>query len=404
MSVRQKVTFDSQGNQLVGLLEIPNEGAEHYALFAHCFTCGKDVVAASRIAKGLVNRGIAVLRFDFTGLGGSDGDFANTNFSSNIDDLVAAADHLRANYRAPSLLVGHSLGGAAVIRAAHRIKEVQAVATIGAPAQASHVTHQFSCRLNEIESKGEAEVTLGGRPFLIKKQFIDDIKDSDTKPVENLHVPILVMHSPVDTIVDIKQAEIIYKAAKHPKSFISLDDADHLLTKQRDAEYAADVIASWANRYLPEFSFLKTQATAIAPGKVRVDERNHRFARNVISDSHSWIADEPTKMGGDNLGPDPYEHLLAALGTCTSMTIRMYANRKKWPLNNISVLLEHERKHVNDCEHSDCVESRIAVLSRRIKLEGDLKDEQTERLLEIADRCPVHKTLEGQLKIETKGG
>lgn len=402
MANRQQLTFESNGNQLVGLLETPNEGAEHYAIFAHCFTCGKDVIAASRIARGLVNRGIAVLRFDFTGLGGSDGDFANTNFSSNIDDLIAAAEHLRKHYKAPDLLVGHSLGGAAVIRAAHRIAEVKAVATLGAPAQASHVAKQLTCSIDTIEQKGAAEVNLAGRNFLIKKQFLDDIKQSDTQPITSLNMPLLVMHSPVDTVVDIKQAEIIYKAAKHPKSFISLDSADHLLTKKQDAEYAAEVIASWAIRYLPDYTPVREKSTQLASGKIIVNERNHRFTRNVLSDSHVWLADEPTKVGGDNLGPDPYEHLLAALGTCTSMTIRMYANRKKIPLKQVSVSLEHSRQHAKDCENCEKSDAKIEVFHRVLTLDGDLSDEQREQLLAIADKCPVHRTLCSKIDITTE--
>ncbi len=402
MANRQQLTFESNGNQLVGLLETPNEGAEHYAIFAHCFTCGKDVIAASRIARGLVNRGIAVLRFDFTGLGGSDGDFANTNFSSNIDDLIAAANHLRKHYKAPDLLVGHSLGGAAVIRAALRIAEVKAVATLGAPAQASHVTKQLTCSIDTIEEKGAAEVNLAGRNFLIKKQFLDDIKQSDTQPIASLNMPLLVMHSPVDTVVDIKQAEIIYKAAKHPKSFISLDSADHLLTKKQDAEYAAEVIASWAIRYLPDYTPVREKPTQVASGKIIVNERNHRFTRNVLSDTHVWLADEPTKVGGDNLGPDPYEHLLAALGTCTSMTIRMYANRKKIPLKDVSISLEHSRQHAKDCENCDKPDAKIEVFHRVLTLDGDLSEEQREQLLVLADKCPVHRTLCGNIDITTE--
>ncbi len=401
MGARHKVTFESQGNQLVGLLEVPVEGAQHFAIFAHCFTCGKDVIAASRIAQGLVNRGIAVLRFDFTGLGGSDGDFANTNFSSNIEDLLAAAEHMRQHYKAPDLLVGHSLGGAAVIRAARKIPEVKAVATLGAPAQASHVAKQLSCSIDTIEKEGQATVNLAGREFLIKKQFLDDIEQSDTQLIGTLGMPLLVMHSPVDAVVDIKQAEIIYHSAKHPKSFVSLDKADHLLTKKQDAEYAADVIASWAHRYLPDYTPVQNSESGVAAGRILVGERNHRFTRHVIADSHHWLADEPTGMGGDNLGPDPYEHLLAALGACTSMTIRMYANRKNMALENVSIELSHSRKHADDCNNCENQAAKIDVFERRIKLEGDLSDEERTKLLLIADKCPVHKTLMGTIDIRT---
>ena len=401
-SRRSRIEFESNGIKLAGLLETPATGTIAYALFAHCFTCGKDIAAASRIARALVERGIAVLRFDFTGLGSSDGDFANTNFSSNIDDLIAAADYLRDNHLAPQILIGHSLGGAAVLNAAHRIEESVAVVTIGAPADATHVSKQFEYDIEKIEQEGEASVSLGGRPFKIKQQFLDDIRKSDTKEIGKLGKALLVMHSPLDTVVSIDQAEKIYVAAKHPKSFISLDKADHLVSNKVDAEYIAESIAAWVTHYLPDYELLKQQSSSVGKGKVVVNERNKQFTREVLSDSHFWLADEPVAFGGENLGPDPYEHLLAALGTCTSMTIRMYANRKGWPLESVSVELSHARKHGEDCEECDSPEQKIEVLSREISFRGDLSQEQIQRLIEIADKCPVHKTLEGELRISTK--
>ncbi|MBE1274957.1 bifunctional alpha/beta hydrolase/OsmC family protein [Enterovibrio baiacu] len=397
---RNKVTFTSGGLELAGLLETPEQNVRGYALFAHCFTCGKDVAAASRISRALVNIGFAVFRFDFTGLGGSDGDFENTNFSSNVDDLVAAADFLRDNYEAPLLLIGHSLGGRAVLSAAHRIPEVSAVATIGAPADAEHVSKQFAAHVENIDAEGQAEVSLAGRPFTIKKQFLDDIR-AENDDIENLRVPLLVMHSPIDSIVLIKEAEKIYTRAKHPKSFVTLDTADHLLTNKDDAQYVAELIAAWSQRYIDKASPIKEAEAGVTRGEVLVSEHNKAFTRTIQTDHHQWFADEPIDFGGDNLGPDPYEHVLAGLGACTSMTIRMYANRKKLPLDDVKVTLSHSRQHGADCEHCDEEHSKVEVLARTIELVGDLTDEQRQRLLEIADKCPVHKTLESKIVITT---
>lgn len=397
---RSKVTFVSNGHELAGMLETPENSARGYALFAHCFTCGKDVAAASRISRALVNIGFAVFRFDFTGLGSSDGDFANTNFSSNVQDLVAAADFLRDNYEAPLLLIGHSLGGRAVISAARQIPEVAAVATIGAPADAEHVSKQFSAHIETIEAEGEAELTLAGRPFTIKKQFLDDIRE-ENDDIENLRVPLLVMHSPIDNIVLIKEAEKIYTRAKHPKSFVTLDTADHLLTNKDDAQYVAEMIAAWSHRYIDRASPIKEAEVGVTRGEVLVLEHNKQFTRTIQTDHHQWFADEPVDYGGDNLGPDPYEHVLAGLGACTSMTLRMYANRKKLPLDDVKVTLRHSRHHGEDCEHCDEDNAKVEVMSREIELFGDLTDDERQRLLEIADKCPVHKTLEGKIVITT---
>ncbi|NVJ58806.1 MAG: alpha/beta fold hydrolase [Gammaproteobacteria bacterium] len=399
---RQKVEFTSDSNTLAGLLEIPSSGTVAYALFAHCFTCGKDIAAATRIARSLVERGIAVLRFDFTGLGNSDGDFANSNFSSNVQDLIAAADFLRKDFTAPTILIGHSLGGTAVLNAANKIPEVAAVVTLGAPADATHVSKQFSCDIEAIKRDGKAKVNLAGRPFIIKQQFLDDISKSDTQNIEHLNKALLIMHSPVDQVVSIEQAEKIYRAAKHPKSFITLDTADHLISKAEDAEYVAEIIAAWATRYIPDYQLWRKESNKVANGEIIVGERNKAFTREVYSDTHFWLADEPVSMGGANLGPDPYEHLLAALGTCTSMTVRMYANRKQWQLDDITVRVSLQRKHGKDCEECDSQNVRVDVLKRKIELLGDLSTEQRERLLEIANRCPVHQTLSGKLIIQTK--
>ena len=402
--MQQKLTFKSGNVDLSGQLELPQGEIKFFALFAHCFTCGKDIAAASRISRNLKQHGIAVLRFDFTGLGNSDGDFSNSNFSSNIQDLIAAADHLRANFKAPQLLIGHSLGGAAVLAAADHIPEVSAVTTIAAPSDAKHVVHNFSAQLDEITKNGKASVSLAGREFTIKKQFLDDLEQYSTEHISRLKRAILIMHAPSDSTVNISEAEKIYMAAKHPKSFISLDGADHLLSSKQDADYVAGVIASWAERYVQYEK--DTYQAKLTTGTVLVEEKNHAFTQHVSTNSHTWLADEPLKVGGNNLGPDPYDHLLAAIGTCTSMTLRMYANAKKLPLTHVKVELAHTRDYHADC--NDCEKGqKIEAITRKISLAGDLTDAQRERLLEIADKCPVHKTLHNnpmitsELAIET---
>ena len=385
---------------LAAALEVPDREPRAYALFAHCFTCGKDIAAAARIARALAAEGFAVLRFDFTGLGGSEGDFANTNFASNVEDLLAAADFLRENHTAPSLLIGHSLGGTAALAAAPEIPEVLAVACIGAPSSPVHLARHLESGAREIETKGEATVQLWGRDFRVKKQFLDDLQQHPLlERLPRLRKALLIMHAPLDNVVGVDEAAQIFTAAKHPKSFVSLDGADHVLSRLEDAQYAAQTIATWAARYLNLQDTVETPE--VSGGEVIVTEGNHRFLRDVSSDDHHWLADEPKRVGGDNLGPDPYEHLLAALGTCTSMTIRMYANRKKWPLQDVHVRLAHSRRHAEDCEGCEEKPQRIEVLQRYVRFEGPLDAAQTQRLMEIADRCPVHRTLEGHLNIET---
>jgi putative redox protein len=394
---------NSNGETLAGLLDLPGQGDEisSFALFAHCFTCGKDIAAASRISRALAAKGIAVLRFDFTGLGNSDGDFANTNFSSNIEDLVQAAKALEAQYRAPQILIGHSLGGAAVLGAAAELDSIEAVVTIGAPATAQHVAHLFKDKAAQIDAQGEAIVALGAREFSIRKQFLDDIDQySSTEKIRELDAALLVMHSPLDTIVSIDEAASIYQSARHPKSFISLDKADHLLSKPDDAEYVAVMIASWASRYVDfKQDNAAPQSLDLAAGEVLINELDHKFLRGMYSNSHFLRADEPTSYGGSDLGPSPYDLLLMSLGACTSMTLRMYANHKKLSLEGVSIRLLHERVHADDC--IDC-DGKIERITRRISLVGDLSEEQRHRLLEIADKCPVHRTLESDPKIVTE--
>ena len=396
-----KLEFQNRdGESLAGLLEMPEQAdaVQVYALFAHCFTCGKDIAAASRISRALAARGIAVLRFDFTGLGNSDGDFANTNFSSNVDDLLQAASALADQYAAPQILIGHSLGGAAVLSAAKRIDSVNAVVTIGAPATAKHVEHLFKDSANEIQAEGQAQVKLGMREFSIKQQFLDDIdRHASTEQIRDLDAALLIFHSPQDTIVSVDEAARIYTAARHPKSFVSLDRADHLLSKAADAEYVGATIAAWAGRYL-EIDEPGEEITPpdLAAGEIMVTELNHQFLRGMYSSSHFLRADEPRKYGGSDLGPSPYDLLLMALGACTSMTLRMYANRKKLPLEDVTIRLLHERVHAEDCV--DC-QHKIERITRRITLVGNLDEAQRQRLLEIADMCPVHRTLENEPQI-----
>ena len=403
---RIKAQFENdQGERLVGLLETPEGESKAFALFAHCFTCSKDIAAASRITRALTRYGIATLRFDFTGLGNSDGDFANTNFSSNLEDLIAAAQFLYDEYDPPSLLIGHSLGGAAVLAAAHEIDSVKAVATIGAPASAKHVEHLFESARDEIES-GAATVDLGGRNFTIKKQFLDDIdKYSSTDHIAKLDAALLVLHSPIDATVNIDEASRIYQAARHPKSFISLDRADHLLSRREDSEYAAGVIAAWAGRFLSLDEINSEASSGTAPevesGAVLITEKDKKFLRGIFTENHQLVGDEPKSVGGSDLGPNPYEFLLAALGTCTSMTIRMYANRKKIALEDVSITLTHDRIHAADCEACESESGQVDIIRREISFKGELSDAERERLFEIADRCPVHRTLENEIRIES---
>jgi uncharacterized OsmC-like protein/alpha-beta hydrolase superfamily lysophospholipase len=401
MPATKRTEFTNQrGVRLAAALELPDRPPRAWAVFAHCFTCGKSNVAAARLSRTLAAGGIAVLRFDFTGIGGSGGDLANAGFVANVDDLVAAADYLREAHEAPSLLVGHSLGGTAVLAAAARINEVKAVVTIGAPGEPEHVLRHLGGTLEAIERDGSAEVTLAGRTFRVGRGFLETTRGEQVlQGLGSLRRALLVMHSPTDDVVSIDEAGRIFQASRHPKSFVSLDGADHLLSDAADAQYVAGTVLAWADRYLPARQ--DESGVRAAGGEVVVSEGNTRFLRHVTTDDHQWLADEPRKAGGDNLGPDPYEHLLAALGTCTSMTIRMYANRKSWPLDSVTVRLGHHREHDRDCEDCDRKPSQLDVMERFVRLEGALDDEQRGRLMEIADRCPVHRTLEGKIRIRT---
>ncbi len=394
----------AEGHQLAAALDLPEGAPLAYALFAHCFTCGKDVLAAKRIAAALTARGIAVLRFDFTGLGSSEGDFANSTFSSNVADLVRAADHLRETRKGPAILIGHSLGGAAILAAAGQIPDAKAVVTIAAPSDPAHVTGLFKERIEDIRKHGKVEVQLAGRPFHITREFLDDIAErSLMAQVTKLHKALLIMHSPTDDTVGIDNATHIFVAARHPKSFVSLAGADHLLSGKRDASYVADVIAAWAERYLDPVAPGQPAVPGNTPRKVVVREtRNGKFQQTISVGSHQLMADEPIAAGGDDSGPGPYDLVLAGLGACTSMTMRMYAERKALPLERVTVTLDHSKIHTEDC--AEC-ETRVGMLDqfdRVISIEGPLDAEQRKKLMEIADKCPVHRTLTSEIRIVTR--
>jgi uncharacterized OsmC-like protein/alpha/beta superfamily hydrolase len=400
-TTRLKFT-NQQGLELSARLEKPvDTHPKAYVLFAHCFTCNKNLTAIRNISRSLTSAGFAVLRFDFTGLGESEGDFADTNFSSNVSDLVDAANFLKENYEAPSVLVGHSLGGAAVLLAAKYIESVKAVATVGAPSEPNHVAHQFEANISNIEAEGVAEVHVGGRPFKVKKQFLNDIRSTNLKKeIRGLKKALLVMHAPFDKIVGVENAGEIYGAALHPKSFISLDGADHLLTNKADSLYVGTMIASWANRYLD----LESQKTLQSKHQVAVQTGEQGFTTDIKMGKHLMVADEPESVGGDDFGPNPYDLLLASLGACTGMTLRMYANRKKWDVKNITVHLNHNKKHVDDCNVCEKPSARLDHIDKTIEIEGDLDEKQRQRLLEISEKCPVHRTLHSEIRINTKLG
>jgi len=392
----------TQGFELAARLELPAGEPRAFALFAHCFTCSKDTKAAAYISQALAARGIAVLRFDFTGLGASGGEFADTSFSSNIGDLVAAAKVLREQHRAPQILIGHSLGGTAVLAAAPQIPEVRAVATLGAPFDPEHVAHLIEPGRAEIEAKGEAQINIGGRAFRVKRQFLDDLARHDlAKSIAGMRKALLVFHSPRDKVVGIDNAAKIFVAARHPKSFVSLDDADHLISRAEDAAYAAEVLAAWASRFLERATDAKKADAAPVEG-VRVTEAGEgRFAQQIVAGRHRLRADEPIAAGGDDSGPSPYDLLLAGLGACTAMTLRMYAEQKNWPLERVSVDLKHAKIHATDCAECETKEGRIDRIEREVTLEGTLDEAQRARLLEIANRCPVHRTLDSEVFIPT---
>lgn len=390
----ERVSFrNANGIELAGALDTPPSTPRGYALFAHCFSCSSQSHAAKRISQALTLHGIATLRFDFTGLGASDGEFADSHFAANLDDLTAAAQYLTDSRQAPAILIGHSLGGAAMIAAAERIPSARAVVTIGAPFDPAHALHLFGDRLEEIERTGEATVTLGGRAFVVRRDFLAASTATDQAGrLGTLKTAVLVMHSPIDEIVGVDHARKIFDAARHPKSFVSLDGMDHLLTDKRDAEYVANLVAAWAERYLDP-----PRADAIdVEGTVQVRSTDGKFLQDIVAGEHRFVADEPTKIGGWDAGPTPYDLLLASLGSCTAMTIKLFAEREGIPLEKVAIGLRHDRIHGQDCEAQ---QGKMERITRRVNLTGPLSDDQRALLLKIADRCPVHRTLEGHLEI-----
>ena len=398
----EKVSFKNKNNELLaGRLELPQDQKPHnFAIFAHCFTCTKNLTAIRNVSRALTSAGLGVLRFDFTGLGESHGDFENTNFSGNVDDLIVAAEFLKKNFAAPTLLIGHSLGGAATLFAASKLSYIKAVAVINAPSHPAHVMHLLKDNKSEIKEHGKARVNLGGIDFTIKKQFLDDLENKPLQEVvRDFRKALLILHSPQDTMVGIINAEEIFKAARHPKSFVSLDGIDHLLSKKEDSKYVGEIISAWVSHYItiPPLEKISSKKRVAAS----LDAKD-KFTTNLQLGNHRLLADEPVDFGGNDFGPTPYDYLSAGLAACTAMTLQMYARRKNWDIKNVSVHINHSREHAMDCEHCDEKSSRIDTFKREIHLEGTLIDEQQRRLLEIADKCPVHRTLEAQSQIITE--
>jgi len=401
MNLQKVIFYNKTGEQLAGRLELPaNQLPHNFVLFAHCFTCNKNLLAIKNISKSLTSSGFGVLRFDFTGLGESEGDFADTNFSGNVEDLIAAAEYLGDTYKEPSLLIGHSLGGAAAIIAASEIPSIKAIATIAAPSNPVHVKNLLRSNIEEINLKGKAVVNIGGRDFTIKKQFLEDLKTRTlAQIVKELRKPLLIMHSPQDQIVAIKNAEEIYVAAHHPKSFVSLDGADHLLSDKKDSSYAGSVISGWAKRYLeiPQDKRISSEQQVVASL-----DASDGFSTSMRVGNHYMMADEPEEFGGNDFGPSPYELVSAGLSACTAMTIQMYVKRKGWDLQNVEVHTSYSKSHAEDCQDCESAGTKIDTFHRELKLTGSIDEKQAQRILEIADKCPVHKTLHSETQVITR--
>ncbi len=392
-----------KGLKLQAYLELPaNQKPNHFAIFAHCFSCNSNFNAVKNISRSLSNHGFGVLRFDFTGLGRSEGEFAESHFSANVEDLLDVSNYLEEHYKAPSLLVGHSLGGAAVIVAASKLEHIKAVATVGAPATVNHVTHLFSHGIDDIQEKGDVEVKIGGRPFKINQEFVNDFSKTDLPEIiKELRKPILVMHAPFDKVVGIENAHQIYHNAIHPKSFVSLDNADHLLSKPADSIYVGNMIGTWVERYFePEENNMISSNGEQLVGHLNLLEDN--FTTSIQTKKHSFIADEPANVGGDDFGPSPYDFLSAGLAACTVMTLKMYAERKKWDLQEVFVYITYSRKHSDDLDIEVDKPTRFDHLQKKLKLVGNLDEKQRNRLKEIASKCPVHRTLQSKIIIDTK--
>ncbi len=398
----EKVTFTNKfGHHLSATIDWPTDQKPiAYALFAHCFTCSKDLHASRSISRGLGQNGIAVFRFDFTGLGKSEGAFEDSSFATNLSDLKAACDYMEKHLESPQLLVGHSLGGAAVLRAGAKLDSVKAIATVGAPSDPEHVTHLLAEKEEEILEKGEATVSIGGRPFKVRSSFIEDLKNRSLSSItkELRGKALLILHSPQDTIVGINNAKDIYNEAHHPKSFISLDGADHLLSSKADGEYVGAIIGQWLSRYIS----LPTKSNSSQEHQVIAELANQGFTTELQSGRHHFLADEPETVGGENLGPSPYDLLSSALAACTAMTIQMYARRKEWPLEHVTVKIDHNKSYASDCESCEQTSPKIDRFERKITFIGELDESQIEKLSQIADKCPVHKTLHSPVEVHTK--
>ncbi|MFL0353861.1 bifunctional alpha/beta hydrolase/OsmC family protein [Xanthomarina sp. GH4-25] len=394
---------NNKGHKLQAYLELPaNQKPNYYAVFAHCFTCSSTLSAVKNISRALTNHGFGVVRFDFTGLGRSEGEFAESYFSANVADLIAVSNYLENNYQAPSLLIGHSLGGAAVIVAASKLDNIKAIATIGAPATVDHVTHLFSHGIDEVKEKGEVEINIGGRPFKINQEFVEDFGKTNLPEItKNLRKPLLIMHAPFDTVVGIENAHKLYHNAHHPKSFVSLDQADHLLSKGRDSKYAGNMIGAWVQRYFEpkDNDMLSTEGEQLV-GHLNLLEDN--FTTSIQTKKHNFIADEPESVGGDDFGPSPYDYLSAGLAACTVMTLKLYAERKKWDLQEVYAYITYSKKHSDDLMLDIEKPTRMDHLQKRLKFVGNLDDSQKQRLKEIASKCPVHKTLQKEVIIDTE--
>lgn len=397
----EKVSFvNKEGFQLSGKLYLPlEEEPRYYAIFAHCFTCSKNFKAPSTISNMLMQLGVAVLSFDFSGLGNSEGEFEDTGFSSNVEDLIAADTFLRTNYQAPQMLIGHSLGGTAVIFAASRLDHIKAVVTIGSPANPKHVKKLFESDLETIKREGSAEVSIGGRSFKIGKEFLDDLDNQNLADLlPQMKKAFLFLHSPQDKIVSIENASELYLNARHPKSFISLDGADHLLSEEKESRYVGELISSWSRKYFP----IEPTEHDLKGHQVKVRLFGESYTSEIKTPFHHLIADEPKEVGGENLGPTPYDLLMASLGACTVMTLKMYAQRKNWKLDEIVVYLDHDKVHQTDSSEFEKPGSKVNRFTRSLEIKGELTSEIKQRLLEIADKCPVHRTLKEEILIETK--
>lgn len=397
MKIEKLRIVNRHGLTLSAMLDLPVIGRPlAYAIFAHCFTCSGNFRPVRQISQQLTQLGIGVLRFDFTGLGHSEGEFANSHFSANVEDMEDVYGYMQEHYQAPQLLIGHSLGGAAAIVGAATFPQVKAVVTIGTPASVEHTTRHFSHQIDDIEAKGEVMVNIGGRPFTIDRNFVEQFAQINLPEITHaLKKPLLVMHSPVDDIVDISNAQQLFHQAFHPKSFVSLDQADHLLTNDTDSRYVGSVIAGWVQRYLPlQGDALDTKGEQLV---AQLKPQEDGFTTNIQTQHHAFVADEPASVGGSSLGATPYEYLSAALAACTTMTLKIYAESRKWDLQEVYVYISHNKQHVDDMGNKTFLD----VLDKKLELVGNLDETQRQKLKEIASKCPVHRTLLGEVVIET---